>query len=195
MDSPHSPTRKTSPALPPGLSLNARVALSSPHILPLVLSHLRHLSTAKDETSRPPYYDDLLAASLVNKSWTRTAQLVLMEEVWIGGGTKKLKEWLDAADVLDKKEGEGGRKNAKVIFVEAKPMRFSSADAEKSDENEGAKWSLEVLQEVLQLLRGVESMFLVFPFLKDKGLPVELLSGEGLKGSSSTVIPLLPPLY
>ncbi|GAA5890651.1 hypothetical protein JCM6882_000612 [Rhodosporidiobolus microsporus] len=182
----------TTPLHPPGLSLShlsSRLALSTPSILSLVLTHLVELSQSTDAstTSVPPHYTALRAASLVARCWADAARPLLHRTLVFTRGDEQLRGWIYAVECAEKRAAEGGAAltSEVVVFVDKATEGFGG---------EGGRWNVEVAKEVLERVKGVKG--LVVTMMGVRELPGELLACEGLKDlvSFTTTCPfILPP--
>ncbi|GAA5919674.1 hypothetical protein JCM6882_004534 [Rhodosporidiobolus microsporus] len=194
----------TTPLQPPGLSLShlsSRLALSTPSILSLVLTHLvdlsRSTSNATDTdadtlhpSSAPPHYALLRCAALVARSWAEEAQRLLQAEAHFWGGDAQLGAWVSSVSSLDVRSGSGGRKNTRAFFADRLPVVL----ADKRGGGGKAKWSKEGLREACERLRGVERLVVGFGWTRE-GEGEWFLGEEGFKSLTHLILlcPLSPP--
>lgn len=171
---------KTPPRLPPGLCVLPRLALASPGILQLVLAHLRSPDPIDpndlDDVSLPAHYADLRRTSLVSKAWAEASQGELMKQVWLGGGTRQLEALLYAIEVQTRRRGGERYRTSEVVLFDKAPVDFAKV-------GEGAKWSILALNAVMASLEGVEELYVAFEVI-GKGLPSQMIAGDGFKGTS-----------
>ncbi|GAA5824333.1 hypothetical protein JCM11251_000380 [Rhodosporidiobolus azoricus] len=181
------------PFLPPGHShshLPAPLALSTPSILRLVLLRLVDMHTSPNETSGISHYASLRSATLVNRSWAAVAQPILFRrKVVFTQGDTQLKGWLYALECLDKRvKHTWGEDGGELRFVE-KEEGLEVGEREQ----EGKKWSKEVMGKVMSRVTGVRMLVFAMQFAQD--LPGEWLASEGLKDLTllATACPFTAP--
>ncbi|GAA5824350.1 hypothetical protein JCM11251_000385 [Rhodosporidiobolus azoricus] len=165
-------------SLPPGLSLShlpARLALSTPTILRLIVIHLARqhgFGSDRLHLRAPAHYAALRAVALVSKEWAAQARRLLHEEMSFWSGNAQMKVWLTSVERMESK-GRERTENTQVSFADQALVSFA-----ENGEGVKAKWSEEVLLEAMSKMRGVRTLLMGFTHARD--VPVEVLLHEGL---------------
>ncbi|GAA6043750.1 hypothetical protein JCM8097_006651 [Rhodosporidiobolus ruineniae] len=174
----------TTPARPPGLPFFSRLVLSSPPLVHHILFHLVRDSLVQSQNHpepRPARYTELCGLSLVNKAWAESARCLLFDFVWLGGGTKQLKQWIYAVDQPAKRGEEAPSSKEVVVVCPGPPVKLDDVDDEERRKNDRA-----VITEAFSRMRGVGK--LLFGLFNERDMPASLLEGEGFKDLKELIL-------
>ncbi|GAA5947420.1 hypothetical protein JCM10213_008159 [Rhodosporidiobolus nylandii] len=164
------PLPPSPPPRPPGIPLAARLALSVPSIVGLVVQHLASNLRSRDPFARSAYYPTLRTVALVSRVFLSAARAEMHRFLRFKGGTAQLEKWLYAVEHA----GEEAQYwvNEEVVLLETEPFTFIDEGAE--DEEKRERWNLKNLQ-LLCPLSGPPAKL---AFHLDSLLPISSPTGE-----------------
>ncbi|BGP17262.1 hypothetical protein JCM10213_008184 [Rhodosporidiobolus nylandii] len=165
------------PSRPPGLRLAARLALSAPPIVRLVVQHLAADLRSHDPLARHAYYPTLCAVALVSRVFLPAARAQIQRLLRFEGGTAQLEKWLYAVEQAG--EEAGSWRHEQVFFQDLQPFAFIDEDEEEGEEEKREKWSRPVLKRVFATLRDTKELWLLLDWTKD--VAADLLEGKNWK--------------
>ncbi|BGP17287.1 hypothetical protein JCM10213v2_005305 [Rhodosporidiobolus nylandii] len=171
------PLPPSPPPRPPGIPLAARLALSVPSIVGLVVQHLASNLRSRDPFARSAYYPTLRTVALVSRVFLSAARAEMHRFLRFKGGTAQLEKWLYAVEHA----GEEAQYwvNEEVVLLETEPFTFIDEGAE--DEEKRERWSLPVLKQVFTKIRGTRTLWVLLSWTE--ALPTTLLEGDNWEGT------------